>query len=289
MGIQKIKKIETVQDMIQQRTKWQNRGLKVALVPTMGYFHEGHLALMRRARELADRVVVSLFVNPAQFGPSEDLDRYPRDIERDMALAEKVGVDCIFTPEPEQMYPDGYQTWIDVTEITSGLCGRSRPGHFRGVATVVAKLFNIIRPHMAIFGKKDFQQLKVIEQMVKDLNFQVEIIGHEIVREPDGLAMSSRNTYLSTPERKTALILYESLELAQKMVSSGTTDASAIIAEIKKHIVSHPKTRIDYIFLGDPDTLSECSVVGKETLLALAVWVGNTRLIDNTILYRENS
>lgn len=289
MDIQKIKKIETVQDMVQERAKWQDRGLKVALVPTMGYFHEGHLALMRRARELADRVVVSLFVNPAQFGPSEDLDRYPRDLEKDMALAEKVGVDCIFTPEPREMYPNGYQTWIDVIEITSGLCGRSRPGHFRGVATVVAKLFNIIRPHLAIFGKKDFQQLKVIEQMVRDLNFQVDIIGHEIVREPDGLAMSSRNTYLSAQERKTALILYESLELAQKLVASGTTAASDIIAEIKRHIVSHPKTRIDYIFLGDPDTLSECSVVGKETLLALAVWVGNTRLIDNTILYREIS
>jgi pantoate--beta-alanine ligase len=263
---------------------WKRRGLSVALVPTMGFFHEGHLALMRMAGSEADRVVVSLFVNPAQFGPNEDLNRYPRDFERDARLAKDEGVDCLFCPDARDVYPSGFQTWIRVDGLSQGLCGASRPGHFRGVATIVAKLLIIVRPEIAVFGQKDFQQLQVIRRMVSDLNIPANIIAHPIVREPDGLAMSSRNTYLDAEERESALSLSQAVRLAEKMVARGCRSGSEIVQAVRNHIQSYNKTKIDYVFLGDPETLKQKQDVVGETLLALAVWIGKTRLIDNALL-----
>jgi pantoate--beta-alanine ligase len=279
-----MKTINSISNMIELSARWRQKGLSIALVPTMGYFHEGHLALMRMARDRADRVVVSLFVNPSQFGPGEDLDRYPRDLERDTRLARAQGVDCLFCPGAEEMYMPGFQTWIEVERLSQGLCGASRPGHFRGVATVVAKLFNIVRPDIAVFGQKDFQQLQVIRRMVKDLNISIDIMAHPIVREPDGLAMSSRNAYLSIEERRSALSLSQALRLAEKMVANGIRSGQEIVQAVREHILSYANTRIDYIFLGDPEDLKGCREVQGRTLLALAVWVGSTRLIDNTLL-----
>ncbi len=276
--------IENPTEMSKLARSWRIQGLRTGLVPTMGYFHRGHLSLMRTAGQLADRVVVSLFVNPAQFGPGEDLEIYPRDLERDRRLAQEQGVDCLFCPEPRTMYPEGYQTWVEVTGLARGLCGAKRPGHFRGVATVVSKLFNIVDPDIAVFGQKDFQQLQVIRRMVKDLDFPVEIISHPIVREPDGLAMSSRNAYLSQEERKSALALYKAIVKAEDMVRRGCRDSAEIKRAVEGIILEHPGTRIDYIFLGDPDSLEETGEILDQTLLALAVFVGNTRLIDNTLL-----
>ena len=256
----------------------------MALVPTMGFFHEGHLSLIRAADSKADHVVVSLFVNPAQFGPNGDLNRYPRDLDRDSKLAEKEGVSCLFCPDAKDLYPPGFQTWIRVEGLSQGLCGTSRPEHFCGVATIVAKLLIIVQPDMAIFGQKDFQQLQVIRRMVRDLNIPVNIIAHPIVREPDGLAMSSRNTYLDAQERESALSLVQALRLAEKMVSQGSRSGPEIIQAIKNYIQSFSNTKIDYIFLGDPESLKPYEEIVKETLLALAVWVGKTRLIDNTLL-----
>lgn len=276
--------IHTISNMKETSIRWKEQGLSVALVPTMGYFHEGHLALMSTAGLEADRLVVSLFVNPAQFGPNEDLNRYPRDFERDAGLAEAEGVDCIFCPEADDMYQPGFQTWIDVPDLSQGLCGASRPVHFRGVATIVAKLFNIVRPDIAVFGQKDFQQLQVIRRMVKDLNMPVDIIAHPIVRESDGLAMSSRNFYLSAKERESALSLSQALHLAEEMVTRGCRSAVDIARAVRGHILSYHNTRIDYIFLGDPEYLTEIKEISGEVLLALGVWAGQTRLIDNTLL-----
>ena len=264
--------------------KWKREGLSVALVPTMGFFHEGHLSLMRAARSKADHVVVSLFVNPAQFGPNEDLNHYPRSLEQDTKLAEEEGVSCLFCPDAKDIYPSGFQTWVRVEGLSQGLCGASRPEHFRGVATIVAKLLIIVQPDMAIFGQKDFQQLQVIRRMVRDLNIPVNIIAHPIVREPDGLAMSSRNTYLDAQERESALSLVQGLRLAEKMVARGNRSGPEVIQAIKNHIQSFSNTKIDYVFLGDPESLKPCREIVGETLLALAVWVGKTRLIDNTLL-----
>jgi len=250
----------------------------------MGYFHEGHLSLMRLARRLSDIVVVSIFVNPIQFGPQEDYARYPRDLERDRRLAESVGVDILFVPSVEEMYPEGFQTFVEVTELSRPLCGARRPGHFRGVCTVVLKLFNIVKPHLAIFGEKDYQQLKVIERMVRDLHLDIEIVPHPTVREPDGLAMSSRNTYLQPEERESALSLYRALELVRRRVSQGERRTKVLRREIEEFITSHPGTRIDYVEFRDPETLEEKAEVDGPTLLALAVFVGRARLIDNTIL-----
>jgi pantoate--beta-alanine ligase len=263
---------------------WKRDGLSVALVPTMGFFHEGHLALMRAAGGKADRVVVSLFVNPAQFGPNEDLNRYPRDFDRDAKLAEREGVGCLFCPDSGDIYPSGFQTWIRVEELSQGLCGASRPEHFRGVATIVAKLLIIVQPDIAIFGQKDFQQLQVIRRMVSDLNIPVNITAHPIVREPDGLAMSSRNTYLDAKERESALSLFQALRLAEKMVARGCRSGPEVVRAVRNHIQSFDNTKIDYIFLGDPETLKQGQDIVGETLLALAVWIGKTRLIDNTLL-----
>lgn len=276
--------INGVVEMQQQADRWRAEGKKIALVPTMGYLHEGHLSLMRAVRNRADAVVTSIFVNPTQFGPSEDFERYPRDFGRDSNLAEGVGVDVIFAPQPADMYPEGYQTYVEVTDVTGPLCGRSRPGHFRGVTTVVAKLFNIVKPHMAIFGEKDYQQLTVIRRMVADLNMNIEIIGHPIVREHDDLAMSSRNVYLSDEQRGKALRLNRALKEAQGLINRGERQSDSILARVREVLQPGEDVRIDYAQICRPDTLEDVTHVDDRALLALAVYVGATRLIDNRIL-----
>jgi len=260
------------------------KGTTIAFVPTMGYFHEGHLALMRKWRLQAEILVVSIFVNPTQFAPAEDFERYPRDMERDLRLAESVGVDIVFAPEVPDMYGERHQTYVDPEELSKCLCGRSRPKHFRGVATVVTKLLNIVKPNIAIFGEKDYQQWVIIRQLAQDLNFDMKILSVPTVRESDGLAMSSRNAYLSKQERRSALSLHQSLQNAKKMVNQGVQDADAIVARTWEFIRSHPDTRKDYVTLCDPATLEDVDRVDKPTLLALAILVGKTRLIDNVIL-----
>ena len=260
-------------------------GQTIAFVPTMGYLHEGHLSLMKRGRKLADRLVASIFVNPAQFGPNEDLSTYPRDPERDATLAEDAGVDILFMPGEAELYPAGYETYIVQTHLPDHLCGLSRPGHFRGVATIVAKLFNITKPHFAVFGEKDYQQLAVIRKMTGDLNFDTEIIGAPTVREPDGLAMSSRNKFLSEKQRQSALILYRCLTEARRAVAEGETDPRRIIEKNEAAIKSEADTVIDYIKICHPDTLEDIDAIDRPVLMALAVKVGDTRLIDNLMLF----
>ncbi|HQG30746.1 MAG TPA: pantoate--beta-alanine ligase [Deltaproteobacteria bacterium] len=262
----------------------KTKGETICLVPTMGYLHEGHLDLMRMGRPLADHLIISIFVNPTQFGAGEDLDKYPRDLPRDTRLAESVGVDCIFNPEAADMYPQGYATYVNVEGITEGLCGASRPGHFRGVTTVVAKLFNIIEPDISVFGEKDYQQLAVIRRMVEDLDMNVKILAHGTVREEDGLAMSSRNKYLNPEERKNALVLNRSLKFAQDRVQSGERNAAAIKSEVEKMISSTPGCTIDYVEIVDPDLLHPLDTLETRAVMALAVRVGKTRLIDNITL-----
>jgi pantoate--beta-alanine ligase len=276
--------IETIREMQKRSEVLRLAGQRIAFVPTMGFLHEGHLELMRHGRQDADTLIVSIFVNPTQFGPNEDLEAYPRDMEGDLSKAKEVGVDIVFIPSVEEMYPKGYQTKVAVEKVTRYLCGLSRPGHFDGVATVVFKLFNIIRPHIAIFGQKDYQQLTVIRRMVMDLNMDIRIIGIPIVREPDGLAMSSRNTYLNPRERQSALCLKKSLDLADKMVRGGEKDIRRIKEAIKELIYGHPYTTIDYINLCDPISLEDIEAIDGEILLALAVKVGKTRLIDNCLI-----
>lgn len=262
-------------------------GKTLALVPTMGFFHEGHLELMRVAKKHAAVVMISLFVNPTQFGPNEDLSTYPRDLEGDLSKAAEVGVDLAFVPSVEEMYPGGFQTKVSVEKVTKHLCGISRPSHFDGVTTVVAKLFHITKPHVAVFGQKDFQQLAVVSRMVKDLNMDVRIVGVPTVREPDGLAMSSRNVYLSPEERKSALCLKKSIDLARDLVNQGEAEARNVIKAVEGLILSHPHTKIDYVNLCDPATMEDVDRLEGETLLALAVKVGRTRLIDNCTLSRH--
>jgi pantoate--beta-alanine ligase len=253
----------------------------------MGYFHEGHLSLMREARRTADHVVVSIYVNPTQFGPKEDFSKYPRDFDRDAAMAKSVGVDVIFFPSNQDMYPGGYQTYVDVEQVTKNLCGMSRPGHFRGVTTICCKLFNIVKPHSAIFGKKDFQQLAAIKRMVADLNLDLEIVGLPTYRELDGLAMSSRNVYLSQEERSSALALVGALKLAQNLYAEGERNAVKIIKQAEKLIENEPFTNIDYIKICDTATLEDVNEIKNEVVMALAVKVGKTRLIDNSVLGEE--
>lgn len=250
----------------------------------MGFFHEGHLELMRKARSLADDLVVSLFVNPTQFGPNEDFAEYPRNTEQDLDRAEEEGVDAVFLPDAEEMYPEGFQTFIDQKHLPQHLCGLSRPGHFRGVLTVVAKLFHIISPDIAVFGEKDFQQLVIIRQMVRDLNFGIEIHGVPTVREADGLAMSSRNARLAPGERQAALSLYQSLQAARNLVQQGETRTEQIIAAAEAVITKHPEAAIDYITISDPQTLVEIDRMEQPALLALAVRIGEVRLIDHILL-----
>ena len=262
----------------------RGQGGRIALVPTMGYLHEGHLSLMREGKKRAETLVVSVFVNPTQFGPQEDLDAYPRNFEQDKRLMQEVGVDWVFCPTDEGMYPDGYQTYLTVEEVTRNLCGRSRPTHFRGVATVVTKLFHIVKPHVALFGKKDFQQLVVIRRMVKDLNLDVEIVGCPIVREPDGLAMSSRNKYLSPDERREALALKKALDRARELFRDGERRAQVLVDEVHRILSLHPHIRADYVSLCDAETLEDVETIEGETVLAIAAFAGKTRLIDNSVL-----
>lgn len=276
--------IESVSEMQQQADMWRGEGKRIALVPTMGYLHAGHLTLMQKAQTHADIVVMSVFVNPTQFGPGEDFERYPRDFENDIRLATEVGVDAAFSPEAAEMYPEGYQTYVDVTRVTLPLCGKSRPGHFRGVTTVVNKLFNIVKPHVAMFGEKDFQQLVTIRRMVKDLNMDVEVLGHPIVRESDGLALSSRNVYLTSEQRQEALRLSQSLREAQTLIQSGERRSDIILKRVREILKAGKDMRIDYAELRHPETLEEVSRIDGPTLLALAVFLGTTRLIDNCVL-----
>ncbi|MDX1377621.1 MAG: pantoate--beta-alanine ligase [Anaerolineales bacterium] len=256
----------------------------VGLVPTMGFLHEGHLSLIRRAREECDQIVVSIFVNPTQFGENEDLSKYPRDIDRDLKLIEPLGTDLVWMPTPEIMYPQGFQTWVEVEAITSPLEGAMRPGHFKGVTTVVAKLFNGVQPHKAYFGQKDAQQAAVIRQMVRDLNFPIEIVVCPIVREPDGLAMSSRNVYLDPEQRKAATVLYRSLSAAKDLYDSGESNAEKIRGKMKEVLASEPLAEMHYVSCADYDTLEELKEIKGKALLSMAVFIGKTRLIDNFVL-----
>jgi pantoate--beta-alanine ligase len=256
----------------------------VGLVPTMGYLHEGHLSLVRRATEECASVVVSIFVNPTQFGPNEDLDAYPRDMERDLRLLESLGVALVWTPTPEIMYPSGYQTWVQVEALTEPLEGARRPGHFRGVATVVAKLFNGVLPARAYFGQKDAQQVAVIRRMSSDLNFPIEIVVCPTVREPDGLAMSSRNAYLDPAQRKAATVLYRALSAAEGAYEAGERSAERLRALMRETIEAEPLAEMQYVSCADHDTLQELDTVSGKALLSMAVFVGKTRLIDNFVL-----
>jgi pantoate--beta-alanine ligase len=276
--------IEAIDGMQQLALAARRAGTTIALVPTMGYLHEGHVSLMREGRKWGGLVVVSIFVNPAQFGAGEDLAAYPRDLARDVKIAAAAGADLIFAPSAAAMYPPGYQTYTEVERLTVPLCGANRPGHFRGVTTVVGKLFNIIQPHVAIFGRKDYQQLAVIRRMVIDLNIPVEIIGMPIVREADGLAMSSRNAYLSPTERESALCLSSALMAARALYQSGEKDPFILRERVMAVIGAEPAAVIEYAELRDGDTLEEIIKADCRTLLALAVRIGKTRLIDNCIL-----
>jgi pantoate--beta-alanine ligase len=265
----------------------EREGRRIALVPTMGYLHEGHASLLREGRKRADVLVLSIFVNPIQFGTNEDLDSYPRDMERDCQTAEACGVDIVFIPTAAEMYPQGFQTGVTVRDIALPLCGASRPGHFDGVATVVTKLFNIIRPDVALFGCKDYQQLAVIRRMTADLNMPVEIVGMPIVREADGLAMSSRNAYLSPLERQSALCLNRAIKLARELFAAGERSVAALTRETRAVIEQESSATIDYVEFRNGATLHELAVADGNTLLALAVKIGQTRLIDNTVLGEE--
>ena len=282
-----MKIVKTIREVRAEVSEWKRQGLSVGLVPTMGFLHEGHRSLIERAVAENDRVVVSDFVNPTQFGEGEDLEAYPRDIDRDAALCRDAGAALIFNPEVSEMYADGACTMVDMQgEMTTGLCGRTRPIHFRGVCTVVSKLFNIVTPDRAYFGQKDAQQLSVIKRMVKDLNFGIEIVGCPIVREPDGLAKSSRNTYLNEEERKAALVLSKAVKKGQEMISGGEIDLDKVTAEMKALISAEPLAGIDYVEAVDAENIKSVSSTDDcdHVLVAMAVYVGKTRLIDNFMI-----
>ena len=276
--------VKTVGEMRVEAEARRCAGKMVGLVPTMGFFHEGHLSLMRRARAEGGMVVVSLFVNPTQFGPGEDLAAYPRDFERDCALARAEGVDLMFAPEAGEMYAGDHATFVNVERLTGNLCGASRPGHFRGVATVVAKLFNACRPQRAYFGLKDYQQVRVIETMIRDLNFPVELVRCPIVREPDGVAMSSRNSYLSADERRAATILRRSLVAAGKRIEQGERNGAAIALQLREAIETEPLASVDYAEVVDATSLAPLGRIDGAALLAVAVRIGRARLIDNLVV-----
>ena len=279
-----MKIIKTLEEMRIARRR--RAGQCVGFVPTMGYLHDGHLSLVEKSLSTCDITVVSIFVNPKQFRPHEDLDTYPADLKRDIKLLEDLGVAVLFLPKNEDMYPEGYQTYVQVKGITERLCGKSRPGFFQGVTTVVLKLFNSVQPDVAFFGEKDRQQLAVIQTMVKDLNLDIQIEGLPIVRDPDGLACSSRNLYLSPQARQSALCLQEALKLAQRRVAEGESSAHNIRAEMQEIIEGYKDTRVDYISVCDPLLFNELEVIKEKTLIALAVHVGQTRLIDNCLIER---
>ena len=278
-----MKIIDSIEEMQGVADSLRRQGKTIALVPTMGYFHEGHLDLMRIGRTRGDYLAVSLYVNPTQFAPTEDFEAYPRDFERDRKMAEGVGVDAIFRPDSARMYPEGYQTYVSVMETTKNLCGRSRPHFFRGVTTVCTKLFHIVKPHVAIFGKKDYQQYVTICRMVRDLDMGIEIVGAPITREPSGLAMSSRNVYLRGEELESALGLSRSLMEAKGMYEKGERDSRVILRRVRETIERHPHVKIDYAQICDAATMDDAPVIGERSVLALAVWVGKTRLIDNHV------
>ena len=276
--------IEHIREMQNWSETQRREGKRIVLVPTMGSLHEAHLSLVREGRKRGDQLVVSIFVNPKQFGPQEDYAAYPRDLEKDRSALEKEHVDVIFHPPVETMYPENFETYIELERLSPLLCGASRPGHFRGVATVVAKLFNIVRPHVAVFGSKDYQQLQILRRMVEELNFDVEVVAYPIVREKDGLAMSSRNAYLSHEERQAALSLSRSLKKAESLVEQGEGEGKRILDAVRAEIEREPLVRIEYVRLCDPNTLEEIKNIKSQALLALAVRIGKARLIDNTIL-----
>ncbi len=280
-----MKIIKTVSQMRKLSLKWIRQGKSVGLIPTMGALHKGHLSLIRQSREENDISVLSVFVNPVQFGQGEDYKKYPRCLQKDKRLAEKEGVEIIFAPSVEEMYPQGYLTFVNVENLSSVLCGNSRAGHFKGVCTVVNKFFNIIKPTRAYFGQKDYQQFKIIERMTKDLNSNVEIVMMPIVREENGLAISSRNNYLSGEERSQALVLFNALKKAEEMIRvKKETDSAYIINQMEHKVRSQSKAKIDYIKICEPESLKEIEKISGEVLVLLAVWIGKTRLIDNVLI-----
>ena len=279
-----MKVVKTVKEVREIVKEWRREGLTVGLVPTMGYLHEGHQSLISKSASQNDKTVVSVFVNPIQFGPTEDLATYPRDLNRDMQKVEEAGGDLIFNPEPSEMYPDHFTSFIDTTETTELLCAVTRPTHFRGVCTVVGKLFNIVVPDRAYFGQKDAQQLATIKRFARDLNFDIEIIPCPIIREDDGLAKSSRNTYLSPEERQAALILSQSLRKGKAAIEAGETDAQKVISIIRENLETEPLARIDYVEVVDFENIQRLTTIKGETLVAIAVYIGKTRLIDNFII-----
>lgn len=275
--------VKTISEVRNEVKNWRKQGLSVGLVPTMGYLHEGHKSLIDRACKENDKVVVSVFVNPKQFGPGEDLATYPRDIQRDAALCEDAGAALIFNPEPEEMYFDDFHTYVTMESLSDELCGKTRPIHFRGVCTVVSKLFHIVAPDRAYFGRKDAQQLAIIKRMVRDLNFDIEIVGCPIVREADGLAKSSRNTYLNPEERKAALVLSKAVGLGQELIQKGERNADVIVEKMKQLIEEEPLAKIDYVQAVDAISIQPVAEIKGTVLVAMAVYIGKTRLIDNFI------
>lgn len=275
--------VKTISEVRNEVKNWRKQGLSVGLVPTMGYLHEGHKSLIDRACKENDKVVVSVFVNPTQFGPGEDLATYPRDIQRDAALCEDAGAALIFNPEPEEMYFDDFHTYVTMESLSDELCGKTRPIHFRGVCTVVSKLFHIVVPDRAYFGQKDAQQLAIIKRMVRDLNFDIEIVGCPIVREADGLAKSSRNTYLNPEERKAALVLSKAVGLGQELIQKGERNADVIVEKMKQLIEEEPLAKIDYVRAVDAISIQPVAEIKGTVLVAMAVYIGKTRLIDNFI------
>lgn len=279
-----MKVVKTIAEVREQVKAWKAEGLRVGLVPTMGFLHEGHQSLIIKAVEENDRVVVSDFVNPTQFGPKEDLASYPRDIERDAKLCEEAGADLIFHPEPAEMYAPDYCTFVDMDGLTKGLCGKTRPTHFRGVCSVVAKLFNIVTPDSAYFGQKDAQQLAVIRRMVRDLNFNIRIVACPIIREEDGLAKSSRNTYLNAEERAAAVVLSRALNQGKALIESGEQSAAKVKDVIMEELCKEPLARVDYVEVVDADSIEPIKELKGNVLVAIAVYIGKTRLIDNFIV-----
>lgn len=279
-----MKVVKTIAEVKDAVKSWRAAGETVSLVPTMGFLHNGHKSLMDRAKSENDRVVVSVFVNPIQFGPNEDFNTYPRDLEHDKAVCESAGVDLIFNPEADEMYSPEFCSFVGMSVLTEDLCGKSRPTHFQGVCTVVSKLFNIVTPDRAYFGEKDAQQLAIIKRMVIDLNMNLEVIGCPIVREEDGLAMSSRNTYLSAEERKAALVLSRTLNLGEELAKQGVTDASELLSKMKENIEKEPLAKIDYVEAVNVLTMKPVEKITESTLVAMAVRIGATRLIDNRMI-----
>jgi len=280
--------VKTIKEVKEQVNTWKRQGLKIGFVPTMGYLHQGHGSLIERAKEENDKVIVSIFVNPTQFGPNEDLDKYPKDLAGDTNLVTEKGGDLIFAPDTKEMYPENIYTFVNTSVLDNNLCGLSRPGHFRGVCTVVSKLFNIVNPHRAYFGKKDYQQLAIIKKMVKDLNFDVEIIGCEIVRSSEGLALSSRNSYLSETEKNESLILNKTLKELEKKIKNGEKDVKNLIEWATAKIHAIASTKVDYIKIVNSDTMEDLETVNRNALIALAVYInGKVRLIDNLEIIGE--